>query len=137
MPTTHDPTASATDAATHFAARLALETDCADVAATLRDRAGEIVLVDTRATAAFSAGHVPGAINLPHAEVTPEALAALDPTGERLFVTYCWGPHCNGATRGALAIATAGRRVKEMLGGIWGWQQEGFALVSSAEEVSA
>lgn len=130
MPTTTDPTAAPTDAAAHFAARLALETDCADVAATLRDHPDELVVVDARSSAAFAAGHLPGAVSLPHAEVTADALAALDPSGERLFVTYCWGPHCNGATRGALAIAAAGGRVKEMLGGIWGWQQEGFALTS-------
>lgn len=123
--------------AAHFARRLSLETDCADVAATLRDDPDAIIVVDSRSREAFDAGHVPGAHSLPHAEVTPGALDALDPTGTRLFVTYCWGPHCNGATRGALAIAREGRAVKEMLGGVWGWEQEGFALTTTPATVNA
>lgn len=47
-----------------------------------------------------------------------------------LFVTYCAGPHCNGATRGALQLAHLGRAVKIMAGGITGWLDEGFALAT-------
>jgi rhodanese-related sulfurtransferase len=46
-----------------------------------------------------------------------------------LFVTYCNGPHCNGAARGALRLARLGFPVKIMAGGITGWLEEGFALV--------
>jgi rhodanese-related sulfurtransferase len=47
-----------------------------------------------------------------------------------LFVTYCAGPHCNGANKGALRLAELGRPVKEMIGGITGWLDEGFSLVT-------
>src|SRR5258707_20475 len=46
-----------------------------------------------------------------------------------LFVTYCAGPHCNGATRGAIRLAQLGRPVKIMIGGVTGWLDEGFELV--------
>lgn len=39
---------------------------------------------------------------------------------------YCWGPGCNGATRAAQALASAGHQVKEMLGGMEYWIREGF-----------
>ena len=47
---------------------------------------------------------------------------------ETLFVVYCAGPHCNGADRAALKLAMLGRPVKIMLGGITGWEDEGFAF---------
>ncbi len=47
---------------------------------------------------------------------------------DTLFVTYCAGPHCNGAARGALRLARLGRPVKIMAGGVTGWIDEGFPL---------
>ena len=49
-----------------------------------------------------------------------------------LFVTYCWGPHCNGATRAARALAGLGYPVKEMIGGIAGWRAEGYRLATAS-----
>ena len=43
-----------------------------------------------------------------------------------LFVTYCAGPHCNGAARGAVRLARLGLPVKIMAGGMTGWADEGF-----------
>jgi len=65
----------------HLARRLALETDCADVFAALRDATtrGEtpgFVVLDVRGRAAYAAGHVPGAVSLPHRDITAERLAA-------------------------------------------------------------
>jgi rhodanese-related sulfurtransferase len=48
---------------------------------------------------------------------------------DTLFVTYCAGPHCNGAARAAIRLAKLGRPVKIMAGGITGWLDEGFSLV--------
>ncbi|CAN5718411.1 rhodanese-like domain-containing protein [soil metagenome] len=110
----------------HFLGRLAFETDPADVAAHLATCPGELVLVDTRTRDAYAASHLPGAISLPHAEIEEAAVAAL-PAGA-LVVTYCWGPACNAATKGAARIAAAGLPVKEMLGGIAAWEAEGLPL---------
>ncbi len=110
-----------------FARRLALETDCADVQAALHGpETLDFVLLDVRGPNAYAAGHVPGALNLPHAELTADRMAAWPM--ETVFVVYCAGPHCNGADRAGLRLARLGRRVKLMLGGITGWQDEGFAL---------
>ena len=49
-----------------------------------------------------------------------------------VFVTYCAGPHCNGAVRGALRLAELGRPVKIMAGGITGWIDEGFSLTTGS-----
>jgi rhodanese-related sulfurtransferase len=113
----------------HFERRLGLETDCSDVHESLK---GEIdfVLVDVRGPNAFAAGHVPGAVNIPHKTMTPERMAEY-PISTR-FVVYCAGPHCNGANKGAIRLARLGFPVKEMIGGITGWLDEGFALERSA-----
>src|SRR5581483_10573796 len=42
-----------------------------------------------------------------------------------LLVVYCDGPHCNGADRAAIRLASLGRPVKKMIGGITGWIDEG------------
>ena len=116
-------------AVARFEAEFTFETDCSDVAAALSSGTPGFILVDVRSPTLFAEGHVPGAINVPHRALTPERLAAYP--ADTLFVVYCAGPHCNGATKGALKLARLGRPVKEMIGGIDGWEDEGFDLVDS------
>lgn len=132
MPTivTAIPPASPELARAHFASEFSFETDCWDVHDAL-SKGPDFVLLDVRSPAMFAAGHVPGAINLPHGKIIASKLAAW-PSGT-VFVTYCAGPHCNGAARGALRIAELGRPVKIMAGGITGWVDEGFSLATGAE----
>src|SRR4051812_48286884 len=111
-------------AAAFFAARLAFQTDVSDVHAGLPQQS--FVLVDSRSREAWDQGHIPGALHLPTAEIPARAPGLLDPAVR--VVPYCWGPGCNGATRAALALATAGYQVKEMLGGVEYWSREGFPL---------
>lgn len=124
------PPAPSDIAREHFAAEFAFETDCWDVHDAL-SRGPDFVLLDVRSPALFAAGHVPGAINLPHGKITRSKMEAW-PEGT-VFVTYCAGPHCNGAARGALRLAELGRPVKIMAGGVTGWLDEGFALDRAAE----
>ncbi|TXM67906.1 rhodanese-like domain-containing protein [Methylobacterium sp. WL120] len=111
-----------------FAAEFAFETDCWDVHDALA-RGADFVLLDVRSPALFAAGHVPGAINLPHGKIVRSKLERWPEC--TVFVTYCAGPHCNGAARGALRLAELGRPVKIMAGGITGWLDEGFDLARS------
>ncbi|MGU9852678.1 rhodanese-like domain-containing protein [Pseudomonas koreensis] len=120
------PAAPSAIALMHFSNRLTFETDCSDVYSS--QEAGEVdfVLVDVRGRLAFERGHVPGAINLPTRSLTAEGLAEY-PTST-LFVVYCAGPHCNGANKAAVKLAALGYPVKEMIGGVTGWLDEGFSL---------
>jgi rhodanese-related sulfurtransferase len=120
------PAASAPDAEAHFAASFGFETDCWDVHDALSRPQPDFVLLDVRSPDMFARGHVPGAINLPHGKIIGSRMAAW--SQETLFVTYCAGPHCNGAARGALRLARLRRPVKIMIGGITGWLDEGFEL---------
>lgn len=120
------PAADANSASQHFEARLSYETDCADVWYATHHESKDFVLLDVRSPKHFAAGHVPGAINMPTRTITEAALSSYPK--ETLFVTYCAGPHCNGSTKAALKIAKMGRPVKEMIGGITGWLDEGLGL---------
>jgi rhodanese-related sulfurtransferase len=124
------PAAPPAEAEAHFAASFRFETDCWDVHAALSQPDPGFVLLDVRGPELFAAGHVPGAIPLPHGKIIASKLAAWP--ADTLFVTYCAGPHCNGAARGALRLAKLGRPVKIMPGGVTGWLDEGFALETGA-----
>lgn len=127
MPTavTAAPPAPSAEAAAHFARRLSLETDCWDVHEAMASGAPDFVLLDVRSPALYARGHVPGAVSLPHGKITARRMAEW-PEGT-LFVVYCAGPHCNGADKAALRLATLGLPVKLMIGGMTGWADEGFA----------
>lgn len=128
------PAADSAAALSHFRAALQFETDCSDVAGALASGNPGFVLLDVRSPALFAQGHVPGAINLPHGKIVESKLANYPM--DALFVTYCAGPHCNGATRGAIRLAQLGRPVKVMSGGITGWIDESLPLATSDSKMA-
>ena len=107
----------------HFLARLAVETDPADVRLDLERAPDRIQVIDARSPEAFHACHVPGALNLPHRTIDEETTSVLD--RNRTQVVYCWGPGCNAACKAAARLAALGFRVKEMIGGLEYWRHEG------------
>jgi rhodanese-related sulfurtransferase len=116
----------------HYSAKLALETDCADVSHALSHGEQDFVLLHVIGSkAAYEKRHVPGAIHLPHREMTAERMAEWP--DDTLFVVYCAGPHCNGADQAALKLARLGLRSKVMIGGITGWADEGLAFATGSE----
>ncbi|MEU0303497.1 rhodanese-like domain-containing protein [Streptomyces sp. NPDC006175] len=120
------PPASSAAAVAFFGGSLAFHADVSDVATTL-EAGGDpgFVVLDSRSTASWEQGRVPGAVHLPAALIAEQAAGLLDPAVP--VITYCWGPGCNGATKAALALAELGYQVKEMLGGFEYWVREGFA----------
>jgi rhodanese-related sulfurtransferase len=128
-PVSEVPAADPESALAHFERLFHFETDCWDVHSSLEAGDDGFVLLDVRSPEPYAAGHVPGAVNLPHRRLTERALTAYSP--DTLFVVYCSGPHCNGADHAAVRLARLGRPVKKMIGGIEGWKDEGFALETS------
>ena len=120
--------ADSADVLRHFESLLTFETDCWDVHEAIRDGNPDFVLLDVRGPQSFQSGHLPGATNLPHGRINERNLSAYP--ADTLFVVYCNGPHCNGADRAAANLARLGRKVKKMIGGIEGWKDEGFDLVT-------
>jgi rhodanese-related sulfurtransferase len=81
------------------------------------------VIVDASPDA-FEQEHIPDAINVPHRRMSAEATAMLP--RDKLIVTYCWGPGCNGSTKGAARLSELGFSAKELIGGIEYWKREGY-----------
>ena len=127
---TQVPAAAPSEALAHFEARLRFETDCWDVHEALAGGEADFVLLDVRSTEAFAGGHVAGAVNMPHRSITRDEMASWP--SDTTFVVYCAGPHCNGANKAAVRLARLGYAVKEMIGGVTGWLDEGFTLAKGA-----
>ena len=125
---TETPPAPPEAAVAHFAGLLSFETDCWDVHESMTSGTPDFVLLDVRSDAAYRLGHAAGAVSMPRASITEDALAEYP--SDTIFVVYCNGPHCNGADKAALRLAQLGRPVKKMIGGVEGWKDEGFELVS-------
>jgi rhodanese-related sulfurtransferase len=123
---TEVPAASSERTLAHFESSLEFETDCWDVHDALNTGRQDFVLLDVRGSDKYAAGHVAGAIDMAQRKIIASKLAEYAPG--TLFVTYCAGPHCNGAARAAIRLARLGRPVKIMAGGITGWLDEGFTL---------
>lgn len=118
------PAADHETARAHFAHRLSFETDPADLHFDMTHGLADFVLVDVRSPADYAAGHIPGAVSIPHAQITQARIEGSYPP-DTLFIVYCWGPGCNGSTKAALRFSTLGYAVKELIGGLEYWQKEG------------
>lgn len=104
--------------------KLTYEMDPSDLFAAFENNE-DIIAVDARQAFGYELEHIPGAINLPHREMTAESTRQLDRS--KIYVTYCDGIGCNASTKGALKLAQLGFRVKELMGGIEWWKFDGYA----------
>jgi len=114
------PTAASQQTNDFFAMKLACETDCSDVYGDIKVDKKSYILLDVRSKEAFDKSHAITAVSMPHSEINGGSFANYDKN--TLFVVYCWGPGCNGATKAGLKISALGFKVKEMIGGIHYWE---------------
>lgn len=76
----------------HYQNKLAFEIDSWDLKVALE--AGEnVIVIDARSADAYAAEHIPGALNIPHRQMSADSTPALDKSA--LVVTYCDGIGCN------------------------------------------
>ncbi|MBL3590956.1 MAG: metalloregulator ArsR/SmtB family transcription factor [gamma proteobacterium endosymbiont of Lamellibrachia anaximandri] len=94
-----------------------------------RVRDGLVTVLDVRPPEEYAAGHLPGAINIPLAELEKQ-LDALDPSQE--VVAYCRGPHCVLAFDAVSKLRERGVKARRLDGGLPEWRLEGFPVESSS-----
>ncbi len=123
------PAADPEEALAFFSALLRFEADCWDVHDAMTNGPQDFVLVDVRGPAVFDKEHIPGAVNLPYGRIVERNLAEYP--DDTLFVIYCAGPHCNATEKAAVRLAKLGRPFKKMIGGVEGWRDEGFDIVTT------
>jgi rhodanese-related sulfurtransferase len=95
---------------------------------TIAEAGGDGIELDVRTPDQYAEAHLPSAISLPHGRINERNLA--DYPAETVFFTYCAGSFCNAADKRAAHLARLDRPVKKMIGGISGWVEEVFELVS-------
>jgi rhodanese-related sulfurtransferase len=123
--------ATSIEALNHFQTLLKFETDCWDVHHAITNQRQDFVLIDVRSELHYANGHILGSINIPHSKLNLKRLALYP--NHTLFVVYCAGPHCNATEKAAIRLAKLERPVKKMIGGVTGWIDEGFELVTGNE----
>lgn len=98
--------------------------------ATLEERMadGLVTLLDVRPADEFADGHVPGARNIPLAEL----MARLDeiPAG-REVVAYCRGPWCVLAFEAVAFLRDQGRSASRLDGGLPEWRRAGLPVAGA------
>ena len=78
-----------------------------------------------RSSSAYAQEHIPGAVRLPHREISFNSMESLDRS--KLYVCYCDGIGCNASTKTALKLLTLGFSVRELIGGMDWWKRDGYA----------
>ncbi|MDE2290867.1 MAG: rhodanese-like domain-containing protein [Elusimicrobia bacterium] len=81
---------------------------------------GMHLVLDVRDAEKFAAGHIPGAVNMPLAEL-PGRLGELPK--DKTLVTYCSNLICGLAPRAALQLAEKGFTVQMLHGGLEAWEK--------------
>jgi rhodanese-related sulfurtransferase len=114
----------------HYRRKLDYEIDSWDLKVA-REAGEPVTVIDARSRQAFAREHIPGAVSLPHREMTRESTAAID--RNKLVVTYCDGIGCNASTKGALKMAELGFRTRELIGGLDWWKRDGHPTEKSKQ----
>ncbi len=99
-----------------------------------RIRSGEVTLLDVRPREEFEAGHIPGAVSVPLAELESR-LAALP--RDREVVAYCRGPYCVLAVQAVEVLRAKGFRAIRMEEGVPDWRARGLPVEASTKEAQA
>ncbi|MCB0720853.1 MAG: rhodanese-like domain-containing protein [Ignavibacteriae bacterium] len=101
-----------------------------DFAKQLFDR--KAVFVDGRPANEFAEGHIPGAINIPYADIrekTPEDKRKMvqNINENAVIVTYCSGSHCDISIDVAYELFDLGyKNINIYLGGLGEWVEKGY-----------
>lgn len=91
----------------------------------IRAREGLVTVLDVRPPEEYAAGHLPGAINIPLAELESR-LDALDPAHG--IVAYCRGPHCVLAYEAVAQLRRHGRKARRLEHGFPEWKIDGMPI---------
>ena len=105
----------------YFAQRGALEA-VDDDELLRRVKAGAVTVVDVRPRQEFEAGHIPGALSMPLAELKKRLR---DLPKDRDVVAYCRGPYCVMALDAVEILRKKGFRAHRLEHGVVEWQARG------------
>jgi rhodanese-related sulfurtransferase len=87
-----------------------------------------LIVLDVRPAAEYAAGHLPGAVSIPVAELR-RRLAELP--ADREVVAYCRGPYCAFAHEAVALLREAGVSARRLEDGLPEWRAAGLAVTRS------
>src|SRR6185369_11619879 len=87
-----------------------------------RVRSGSVVLVDVRPASEYAAGHISGAVSIPHDELE-QRISELPRDKE--VVAYCRGPYCVFADEAVRALRNKRRKARRLEAGFPEWKEAG------------
>lgn len=94
-----------------------------------RVKRGDALVLDVRPPSEFSAGHIPGAVNIPLDELS-RRLAGLSKRLE--IVAYCRGPYCLLAFDAVAQLRKSGYRARRLQDGFPEWKAEQRPVATGA-----
>jgi rhodanese-related sulfurtransferase/DNA-binding MarR family transcriptional regulator len=94
-----------------------------------RMREGQVLVLDVRPEAEYAAGHIPGAVSVPHDQLAAR-LAEL-PAGTDI-VAYCRGRYCVFAPDAVRLLRASGFPARPLDGGLPGWRLAGLPVTTAA-----
>lgn len=86
---------------------------------------GEVTVIDVRPAEEYAAGHVPGAANIPLADLKKH-LGSLRP--DENVIAYCRGPYCALAYEAVAALREKGITAKRLEDGFPEWKNAGLPV---------
>ncbi len=92
-----------------------------------RVRRGEVTVLDVRPSEEYGAGHIPGALSVPLADLE-QRLAELP--RDREVVAYCRGPYCVLAVEAVRLLRAHGFRAVRLEDGVPDWRARGFDVAT-------
>ena len=92
-----------------------------------RVRAGEVTVLDVRPREEYAAGHIPGALSIPLADLKSRLA---DLPQDREIVAYCRGPYCVLAVEAVGTLRAHGFGAVRLEDGVPEWRGRGFAVAT-------
>jgi rhodanese-related sulfurtransferase/predicted transcriptional regulator len=90
-----------------------------------RARKGLVTVIDVRPAEEFAAGHIPGALNVPLANLEHWARSA---PKRREIVAYCRGPYCLMAFEAVAKLRGKGMKARRLVDGFPEWKSAGLPV---------
>jgi rhodanese-related sulfurtransferase len=115
-------------AAAYLGARDQLEPVTREELARRLQDGDDLVVLDVRPAAEYTAGHLPGAVSIPVGELR-RRLAELP--ADREIVAYCRGPYCAFAHEAVALLRQEGFSARRLEDGLPEWQAAGLAVTRS------
>jgi rhodanese-related sulfurtransferase/DNA-binding transcriptional ArsR family regulator len=97
-------------------------------------RRGHVVVLDVRPAEEYEAGHIAGAVSIPH-DALKRRLSELPK--DRKIVAYCRGPYCVYAVEAVRLLRARGFEASRIEDGVIDWRARGLPVEGAAHGVNA